>query len=179
MRLSLTLLMPAIAGVAQATTASVQGLIYGQRLDAPKNGNGLVITPRQLRLAVAANLDLSQYHALTSESSEVDSDTVEVINTLVQKDVRTLYDDIDDWAETQPRRCLAVVRGSSKEIDEFVKHHRKHAEKAYHMQNPFSFSVPESSVRLSDMDRLVEDLKVQAATTDSEVLEFDLSVCIT
>lgn len=179
MRLSLTLLIPAIAVVAQATKASVQGLIYGQRLDAPKDSNGLVLTPGQLRLVIAANLDLSQYHALTSESSEVDSDTVEAINTLVQKDVRTLYDDIDDWAEMEPRRYLAVVRGSSKKIDEFAQHHRKDAEKAYHMQNPYSFSIPESSVRLSDMDRLIEDLKVQAATTDSEVLEFDLSVCMT
>lgn len=174
MRLSLALLLPAIAGVAQAATAFVQGLAYGELFDndALKNRHGLVITPRQLRLVVAANLDLSQYHALTDESREIDTTTVDVINQLVQKDQRTLYDDIDDLAALDPGRYLAVVRGSSEEIEAFKKWNRKNVKRG------FPFSLPESSVRLEDLDRLVADLKTQAETTDSEIYEFDLSVRI-
>ena len=78
MRLSFGLLLPAIAGVAHATTAHIHGFIFTASKDlAPGT---VSLTPEQVRVVLAQQLDITQYHSLNvGDSSER---ALELINTL-------------------------------------------------------------------------------------------------
>lgn len=62
MRLSFGLLLPAIAGVAHATSPRVDGFIFtaSKELDA----GSVSLTPEQVRVVLAQQLDVTQYHSL-------------------------------------------------------------------------------------------------------------------
>ncbi|KFY18399.1 hypothetical protein V493_08646 [Pseudogymnoascus sp. VKM F-4281 (FW-2241)] len=62
MRLSLGLLLPAIAGVAHATSSRVDGFVF----TASKllNDGSVTLTPEQVRVVLAQQLDVTQYHSL-------------------------------------------------------------------------------------------------------------------
>lgn len=168
MRLSLALLLPAMAGVAQAATASIQGMVYWPSIFVPKDGEELVLTPKQLRLVLAGQLDLSQYHALTEGSSgKVAPATVDILNTLVGGQDQLLGD-----GSAERGRNLMIFRGNSEQIEKL----KNSPDGKHNQETSYSFSVPESSVRLEDLDRLIADLKIQATSTDSTIHEFDLSV---
>lgn len=168
MRLSLALLLPAIAGVAHAATASIQGMVYWPGISVPKDGEELVLTPKQLRLVLAGQLDLSQYHALTEVSSgKIDPATLDIINRLVGGQEQLLDDE-----SAERGRNLIIFRGNSEQIEKL----KNSADGKHNLETSYPFSVAESSVCLEDLDRLVADLKIQAAITDSTIHEFDLSV---
>lgn len=168
MWLSFSLLLPALAGVAQAATASIQGMVYWPSISVPEDGEELVLTPKQFRLVLAGQLDLSQYHALTEGSSgKADSATLDLINRLVGGQEQLLDD-----KSAERSRNLIVFRGNSEQIEKL----KNGPDGKRNMEKSYSFSVPESSVRLEDLDRLIADLKIQAAATDSTIHEFNLSV---
>ncbi|OBT43316.1 hypothetical protein VE00_06880 [Pseudogymnoascus sp. WSF 3629] len=62
MRLSFGLLLPAIAGVAHATSSRVDGFVFtaSKELDA----GSVSLTPEQVRVVLAQQLDVTQYHTL-------------------------------------------------------------------------------------------------------------------
>lgn len=69
MRLSFSLLLPAIAGVAHATSSHVDGFIFtaSKEMDA----GSVSLTPEQVRVVLAQQLDVTQYHSLgTGDRSE-------------------------------------------------------------------------------------------------------------
>lgn len=168
MRLSFALLLPAMAGVAHAATPSIQGMIYWPSISVPKDGEELVLTPKQLRLVLAGQLDLSQYHALTEGSSgKTDPTTLDIINRLVDGQERLLDDE-----SAERGRNLIIFRGNSEQIEKL----KNSPNGKHNLELSYSYSVPESSVRLEDLDRLIADLKIQAAAADSTIHEFDLSV---
>lgn len=168
MRLSLALLVPAMAEVAHAATASIQGLVYWPSISLPEVSEDLVLTPKQLRLVLAGQLDLSQYHALTEGSSgKIDSATLDIINRLVGGQEQLLDDE-----STERGRSLMIFRGNSEQIEKL----KNSADGKHNLETSYPFSVAEASVRLEDLDRLIADLKIQSAITDSTIHEFDLSV---
>lgn len=64
MRLSSSLLLPAIAGVAHAASSRVDGFIFtaSKELDA----GSVSLTPEQVRVVLAQQLDVTQYHSLNA-----------------------------------------------------------------------------------------------------------------
>ena len=157
-----------MAGVAHAATASIQGMVNCPSISVPKDGEEQVLTPKQLRLVLAGQLGLSQYHALTEGSSgKIDPATLDIINRLVGGQEQLLDDE-----SAERGRNLMIFRGNNEQIEKL----KNSADGKHHLESSYPFSVPESSVRLEDLDRLIADLKIQAAITDSTIHEFDLSV---
>ncbi|OBT77244.1 hypothetical protein VF21_04073 [Pseudogymnoascus sp. 05NY08] len=77
MRLSFGLLLPAIAGVAHATSSRIDGFVFtaSKELDA----GSVSLTPEQVRVVLAQQLDVTQYHSLgAGDRSEKD---LKLINT--------------------------------------------------------------------------------------------------
>ncbi|KFY01057.1 hypothetical protein V490_01096 [Pseudogymnoascus sp. VKM F-3557] len=62
MRLSLGLLLPAIAGVAHAASPRVDGFIFTASKEL--NAGSVYLTPEQVRVVLAQQLDVTQYHSL-------------------------------------------------------------------------------------------------------------------
>lgn len=90
MRLSFGLLLPAIAGVAHATSSRVDGFIFTASKDL--DAGSVSLTPEQVRVVLAQQLDVTQYHSLgAGDRSEKE---LKFINTfggqhpkLIDKDV--------------------------------------------------------------------------------------------
>lgn len=103
MRLSSALLLPAIAGVAQATSAHVDGFIFtaSKGLD-----QGTVsLTPEQVRVVLSQQLDVTQYHSLgAGDRSEKD---LKLINTLGGQ--HPILFDEDIAGGTSPRHLVVFL----------------------------------------------------------------------
>ncbi|KAL5345749.1 hypothetical protein ACLOAV_009503 [Pseudogymnoascus australis] len=77
MRLSFGFLLPAIAGVAHAASSRVDGFIFtaSKELDA----GSVSLTPEQVRVVLAQQLDVTQYHSLNA--GDRSEKVLELINT--------------------------------------------------------------------------------------------------
>jgi hypothetical protein len=116
MRLSLSLLLLAIAGVAHAASHSVEGYIF--TASKPQLSESLDLTPEEVRLVLAQQLDITQYHSLVNPDTPVSShdiyDKLKYLNTLGGRQ-HGLFD--DDVAESSsPRRLVIWVPAFPEQI---------------------------------------------------------------
>lgn len=102
MRLSFGLLLPAIAGIAQAASESVEGFIF--TASKPRYPETLTLTPEQVRLVLAQQLDITQYHSLGS------SEALEFVNKLGGSQQK-LFDD-NAIGTPSPRRLVVFLDSS-------------------------------------------------------------------
>ena len=103
MRLSFGFLLPAIAAVAQAASASVDGYIFTASKElAPRT---VSLTPKQVRVVLAQQLDVTQYHSLNSQDKL--EGTLELINMLGGQHPK-LFDE-DTTTAASPRHLVVFL----------------------------------------------------------------------
>ncbi len=107
MRLSLGLLLPALAGVAHAASPPVDGYILSA--SKPKTAETVAVNSEQLRLVLAQQIGVSKYHNLH------DANSLDIINSLSipQQHAPTLFGDLSDG---QPKRLLIAFTGTDQEL---------------------------------------------------------------
>lgn len=108
MRLSLGLLLPALASAAQAA-APIEAYTFSA--SQPPTTETLDITPKQFRLVLAQRLGLARYHSI-GDGRDVDAETVQTINRFGRQ--RSLFP-ADN--EASPDLILALYT-TDKEADE-------------------------------------------------------------
>ncbi|ELR09994.1 hypothetical protein VC83_06395 [Pseudogymnoascus destructans] len=103
MRLSFGLLLPVIAGVAHATSSRVDSFVFtaSKELDA----GSVSLTPEQVRVVLAQQLDVTQYHRLgAGDRSEKE---LKLINTLGGQHPKLFDEDVA--GATSPRHLVVFL----------------------------------------------------------------------
>ncbi|KFZ00741.1 hypothetical protein V501_10502 [Pseudogymnoascus sp. VKM F-4519 (FW-2642)] len=103
MRLSFGLLLPAIAGVAHATSSRIDGFVFtaSKELDA----GSVSLTPEQVRVVLAQQLDVTQYHSLgAGDRSEKE---LKLINTFGGQHPKLFDEDVA--GTTSPRHLVVFL----------------------------------------------------------------------
>lgn len=153
MRLSLSLLLPVMVGAAHAAASpSLEGYIFTS--SQPQISETFDLTPEEVRLVLAQQLDVTQYHSLTSTSSSPH----ELYNRLSYLHIlggeqRGLF--ADDVAESSsPKRLVIWADYSTERISNL-----KAAWSSRGWESP-SFRV-QPAPRRADVNMLVRDMQRQ------------------
>lgn len=150
MRLSTTLLIPALASLVYATTTEpakvyVLSNLYDQ--PAAASSKSPTLSPEEARLVIAHRLGVSSYHSLEN----IHESTLEYINTFGSRKHK-LFSDVDDEEEL----LVVMMDGASEEMANTYVKELGLSQPAFTISNPPSFEANK---------QLAKDIRTQCTAT--------------
>lgn len=141
MKLSTSLLLPALVGAASAVTDHASVYIFqGEKWPKTSTPAPEILSPEQARLVIAQRLGVSQYHSLKDASRE----TLKYINSF-GRNQDSLFS--DELVREKPAELVIVVEGVSSETAEPLLSRWESIMPAFLISNPPSSGANKKLVR--------------------------------